>query len=340
VLEARARVRDKVHAPDLAPLVELFDRESYHINSSVGENLVFGTALDPAFQPLRLAENDEVRKLLLDAGLLKDLEAAGVEIARLMVELFADEPADSELFAEYSFISPEDLEDFRALLRKIDDKGQDTLTGRESQMLLAMPFKIVVGRHRVTFPDEEMRQRLVAARLEFQRRFGERNVVEFVDPQRFNPTLTNQDNILFGRPVYEQARAEARVSELVREVALEVGLETALIRRGLDFDVGASGARLNYSQKQRTAIARALMKNADVLVFDEPTSGLDPATERAIVNGVLEWTRGKTVLWALGRAELAQPFDRVLVFDRGKLAEDGTYDELASGGTLLPNMLK
>jgi ABC-type multidrug transport system fused ATPase/permease subunit len=77
-----------------------------------------------------------------------------------------------------------------------------------------------------------------------------------------------------------------------------------------------------------------------VLVFDEPTSGLDPATERAIVNGVLEWTRGKTVLWALGRAELAQPFDRVLVFDRGKLAEDGTYDELASGGTLLPSMLK
>ena len=124
------------------------------------------------------------------------------------------------------------------------------------------------------------------------------------------------------------------------KVALEVGLETALIRRGLDFDVGASGARLNYLQKQRTAIARALMKNADVLVFDEPTSGLDPATERAIVNGVLEWTRGKTVLWGLGRAELAQPFDRVLVFDRGKLAEDGTYDALASGGTLLPNMLK
>ena len=340
VLEARARVRDKVHAPDLAPLVELFDRERYHINSSVGENLVFGTALDPAFQPLRLAENDEVRKLLLDTGLLKDLEAAGVEIARLMVELFADEPADSELFAEYSFISPEDLEDFRALVRKIDDKGQAVLTGRESQMLLAMPFKIVVGRHHVSFPDEVMRHRLVAARLEFQRRFADRNVVEFVDPQRFNPTLTNQDNILFGRPVFEQARAEARVSELVREVALEVGLETALIRRGLDFDVGASGARLNYLQKQRTAIARALMKNADVLVFDEPTSGLDPATERAIINGVLEWTRGKTVLWALGRAELAQPFARVLVFDRGKLAEDGTYDALASGGTLLPKMLK
>jgi ABC-type multidrug transport system fused ATPase/permease subunit len=339
VLEARARVREKVHTPDLAPLVELFDRERYHINSSVGENLVFGTAIDPRFQPLRLAENGEVRKLLLDTGLLKDVEAAGIEIARLMVELFADEPADSELFAEYSFISPEDVQDFRALLRKIDDKGQAALTERESRMLLALPFKIVVGRHRVAFPDAEMRERLVAARLEFQRRFGDRNVVEFADPQRFNPTLTIQDNILFGRPVYEQARAEARVSELVREVALEVGMEPALIRRGLDFDVGPSGARLNYSQKQRIAIARALMKNADVLVFDEPTSGLDPATERAIINGVLEWTRGKTVLWSLGRAELAQPFDRVLVFDRGKIAEDGSYAELATGGTLLPKML-
>jgi len=61
--------------------------------------------------PERLAANAEVRKLLDDTGLTADLEQAGIEVARLMLELFADEPPDSPLFAEYSFISPEDLDD-------------------------------------------------------------------------------------------------------------------------------------------------------------------------------------------------------------------------------------
>ncbi len=155
-------------------------------------------------------------------------------------------------------------------------------------MFLALALKVVVGRHRLGIPDAAMQERVVAARLEFQRRFAERNVVEFYDPQRFSPELSIQDNILFGRPVYEQARAQARLTELVREVALEVGMEDALIHKGLEFNVGASGARLSYSQKQRIAIARALMKDPDVLVMDEPTSGLDPVLERMLVTGVLE----------------------------------------------------
>jgi ABC-type multidrug transport system fused ATPase/permease subunit len=160
-------------------------------------------------------------------------------------------------------------------------------------------------------------------------------VVEFYDPQRFSPELSIQDNILFGRPVYEQARAQARLTELVREAALEVGMEAALIHKGLEFNVGVSGARLSYAQKQRIAIARALMKDPDVLVMDEPTSGLDPALERLIVTRVLELTRGRTVLWAIGHVELAQAFDRVLVLDRGRLVDDGTFTQVARDGGAL-----
>jgi ABC-type multidrug transport system fused ATPase/permease subunit len=339
VLEARARVRDKVQMPELKPLVELFDRDRYHSNISVADNIVFGTAIDRAFLPDRLAENAEVRKLLDDTGLLADLERSGIEVARLMVELFAAEPPDSPLFAEYSFISPEDLEELRGTLRKLDDKGPAALSMQQRQMLLALSFKIVVGRHRLGIPDAAMQQRLVTARLEFQRRFAERNVVEFTDPERYSPALSIQDNILFGRPVYEQARAQARVTELVREVAIEVGMESLLIRQGLEYEVGASGARLGYSQKQRLAIARALMKNADVLVFDEPTSGLDPMQERAIVAGIVQRMKGRTVIWSLGRPDLSQLFDRVLVIDHGRVVEDGAFRELASEGKPLAKLL-
>lgn len=334
VLEARKRVRQKVMMPEIAPLVELFDRNRYHSNISVGENIVFGTPLDAAFVPDNLIANAEVRKLIADVGLLDELEIAGIGVARLMVELFANEQPDSELFAEYSIISPEDLADFRTVLRKIDDKGRNALAPRERQMFLSLSLRVVVGRHRLGIPDPAMRERVVAARLEFQRRFAERKVVEFYDPQRFSPELSIQDNILFGRPVYEQARAQARVTELVREAALEVGMEAALIHKGLEFNVGASGARLSYSQKQRIAIARALMKNPDLLVMDEPTSGLDPVLERTIVTGVLEQMRGRTVLWALGHVELAKAFDRVLVLEHGRLVGDGPFTEVVQNGKL------
>jgi energy-coupling factor transporter ATP-binding protein EcfA2 len=338
-LEARARLRDRVRAPDLAPLVELFDRDRYFENASVAENLLFGTPLDPAFAPDRLATNPEVRKLLDDMKLAEDLEEAGIRVARLMIELFADEPADSPLFAEYSFISPEDLGDFRAALRRIEDKGQAALGAPARTLLLSLPLKIVAARHRLDLPDASMRGRLVAARQEFQRRFAERGVVDFVDPERFSPANSIRDNILFGRPVYEQARAQERLTELVREVALEVGLERALIRRGVEFDVGPSGARLSYPQKQRLAIARAMIKNPDILVFDEPTSGLDPALEREVIRRVLEWAGPRTVIWALGHPALASNFPRVLVFERGRLAEDGPYEALAASGKVLARLV-
>ena len=339
VLEARKRVAEKVLMPQYAPLVELFDANRYHSNISVGENIVFGTPRAPAFAQENLAANAEVRDLLRDVGLLDDLEQAGVGVARLMVELFANEQPDSELFSEYSIVSPEDLADFRALLRKMDDRGRAALSPGDRQMFLALALQVVVGRHRLGIPDAAMQERLVQARLEFQRRFAERNVVEFYDPQRFSPELSIQDNILFGRPVYEQARAQAQVTELVREAALEVGMEAALIHKGLEFNVGASGARLSYSQKQRIAIARALMKDADLLVMDEPTSGLDPVLERSIVSGVLERTKGRTVIWAVGHAELAKLFDRVLVLDHGRLVDDAPFAKLAADGPALKKLL-
>jgi ABC-type glutathione transport system ATPase component len=75
------------------------------------------------------------------------------------------------------------------------------------------------------------------------------------------------------------------------------------------------------------------MKNPDILVLDEPTSGLDPGTETRILGTVLEWARGRTVVWALGRADLARAFDRVLVLEEGRLVEQGTFAELERPGT-------
>jgi ABC-type multidrug transport system fused ATPase/permease subunit len=344
VLEARRRVQERVATPELAGLVELFDRKRYHSNISVAENLVFGTPRRPEFAFDSLARNPEIVTLLRDAGLLDDFHDIGVKVAQLMVELFKDVPPESDLFVQYSFINPDDLAEFQALLSKIADRGREGLDQRERELLLGLPFKIVESRHRLGIFDdttrESLKDRIVAAREELRRRYADReDVVVFFDPVRFSPALSIQDNILFGRPAYEQATAQARISALILEVALEIGLHDRLVRQGLGYEVGINGGRLSYAQKQRLAIGRGLMKNADVLVFNEPTSGLDPASEGRLVRAVLERARGRTVVWALGRADLAGGFDRVAVLDGGRMVETGRFADLQNPGSALARIL-
>ncbi|MBA3505025.1 MAG: ABC transporter ATP-binding protein [Betaproteobacteria bacterium] len=339
-LEARAQIKDRVQTEDLAPFVELFDPATYHSNISVAENLLFGTPRHPDFQPANLPQNPEVVQLLRDIGLLDDFYAAGAKVARLMVELFADVAPDSALFDQYSFISADELPEFRALVGKLADGKLAALPDDAKARLLALTFRLIVARHRLGVIDDEMQRKIVEARADFRRRYNDReDVVEFFDPDRFSSALSIQDNLLFGRVAFEQANAQARVSALVREVAREVGMKQELVRLGLEYQVGNGGSRLSYSQRQCLAIARGIMKNPDILVFNEPTSGLDPASELRVLRAVLAWAEGRTVVWALGRADLAQEFDCVFVLDEGKLIEQGPFKELEHAGNALTRLL-
>jgi len=339
-LEARARIRARVQGKDLTAFVELFDPAQYHSNMSVAENLLFGTPRSPAFQPANLPGNPDFVALLREVGLLDDLYAAGVKVAGLMVELFADVAPTSDLFSEYSFISADDLPEFRVLLTKIADGTLAATTDEERASLLALTFRLVAAQHRVGVIDDAMQRKIVEARAEFRRRYaGREDVVDFFEADRFSSTLSIQDNILFGRVALEHANAQGRVNALVREVAAEVGMNAELVRLGLEYEVGNGGSRLSYSQRQRLAIARGIIKNPDILVFNEPTSGLDPATETRVLNAVLEWAQGRTVVWALGRADLARAFDRVLIFDDGRLVEEGSFAELERTETHLSRLL-
>jgi len=339
-LAARGRIRDRVEREHLESFVELFDRDAYFANMSIAENILFGMPRRPDFQPATLAANPEIVALLRDVGLLDDLYAAGAKVAALMVELFADVSPDSELFEQYSFISPEDLPEFQALVSEIGRRSIAVISERDKARLLALTFRLVKARHRVGVIDESMPRRIVAAREEFSRRYkGRDDVCEFFHADRFSPALSIQDNILFGRVAFEQANAQARINAMVREIAAEEGMNDDLVRLGLEYDVGNGGSRLSYSERQRLAIARGLIKNPDILVFNEPTSGLDPATEVRVLRSVLQWAKGRTVLWTLSRPELAREFDRVLVFADGHLVEEGPFEKLERDGKALAQLV-
>jgi len=140
------------------------------------------------------------------------------------------------------------------------------------------------------------------------------------DPALFHRSLL--DNIRYGR-------LEATDAEVIKAAQSAHADEfiTAL-KDGYHTVAGERGIKLSGGQRQRIAIARALLKNAPILILDEATSALDSLTERAIQNGLGAEMQGKTAIVIAHRLATLAAMDRILVFDGGRIVEDGTQAAL------------
>ena len=202
-------------------------------------------------------------------------------------------------------------------------------------MLMILPFKLVVPRHRLGLIDDGIRERVVKARAALLERFGgEGGQIAPFDLQHVNTAVSIQDNILFGRLAYGRARSAAQIGYLLREVIEKLGLRQALIEVGLDYNVGIGGSRLSGAQRQKLAIARAVLKRPDILLLDEATASLDESAQQVIMENIFVEFRGRSVFWLVHREGLASSFDHILMLDDGKarlnqaVADIGSDDEL------------
>ena len=165
------------------------------------------------------------------------------------------------------------------------------------------------------------------------------DAIEFFDPERYNSAASLQDNMLFGRIVTGQAGAAARIGALLRKVLDELGLRPQVVKIGLDYQVGVGGARLAVADRQKIAMARAILRQPVVLIVDQAVAVLDSASQLRVTANVLEHRRERCVIWFLNRIDLAERFGQVLVMERGRLAERGSFVELKSGGGALQKLL-
>jgi putative ABC transport system ATP-binding protein len=337
LLEARKALAHRLVEDRIANLVETYDPERFNTNASVAENLLFGTPIGPTFEFEALADNKYVQQVLTKVGLIDDLIDAGKEVAETMVELFADLPEDHAFFEQFSFISAGDLPDFKAILGRIGNGGTAALGKEDRARLLSLPFKLVPARHRLDILDEAMQQRLLEARRVFRADLppGGRSRIEFFDVEGYNAAASVQDNILFGKIAYGEADAPLRIPQLLAEVIDTLGLRQTIIEVGLDYNVGTGGSRLSAAERQKTAIARAVLKRPDLLILNEATSALDGQAQAKVTKGLMDEFAGRGIIWVLHRASLARSFDRVLVMSNGKLQEQGTPAELAPKDSLL-----
>ncbi|MGE3743092.1 MAG: ABC transporter transmembrane domain-containing protein [Geminicoccaceae bacterium] len=326
LLEARGAMQAQLGAgTDLARLVEPFDPNRYNSNATLAENLLFGSPIGPTFDLDRLAEQPYVAATLEKTGLLTDLYEAGYRLAQTMVELFADLPPEHEYFSQFSFIAPEDLPTYRALLGRANPGRLQDLSAEDRRLLLAPTFKLVLARHRLGLITPELMQKVLEARQFFREHLpGEYEAsIAFFDPQSYNQAITIQENVIFGKIAYGQAQASQRIAELLTDLLDRLELRTGVMAVGLDSPVGIAGGRLSMGQRQKLGLARALVKRPDLLVLYDPLGPLDQREQIELRDGLLEATRGTTVIWALQHDEWASRFDQIIELDEGRLVRVG-----------------
>jgi ATP-binding cassette subfamily B protein len=142
----------------------------------------------------------------------------------------------------------------------------------------------------------------------------------------FNDTVGN--NIKFGTP----GATRAQVEEAAKKASCHDFIQA--LPEGYDTMVGEGGATISGGEKQRIAIARAMLKDAPIIILDEATANVDPENEKHLMDAIHELTRDKTIIMIAHRLKTVRHADQILVVDGGKIVQRGTHAQLMAEGGL------
>ena len=161
---------------------------------------------------------------------------------------------------------------------------------------------------------------------------------------RDNIAYVPQDNFLFSDTIKNNINFAKKVLNIeeVIECAKLADVHSNIIEftDGYDTMMGERGVTVSGGQKQRISIARALMKNAPILILDDSVSAVDTKTEEIILENLKKTRQGKTTILIAHRVSTVQNMDKILILDQGKVVGFGTYDELIANNEMFKKMVE
>lgn len=332
LLDARQKFRSRLDELGFSAFVEPFDPERYNDQSSIGENLLFGTAIDDEYRLENLPENKLVLEVLKDEKMEDTLFDMGKDVATTTIELFGDLDIEDPFFDQLTYMSADQLPEYKEILTRIGAKPLSEISRNDHTMIMRLPFAYTEEQNRLGLLSEDIKKKILDARSNLREKLEALPVmpVGFYEPDTYNSAASIQDNVLLGRVSSTVPEGTERVTEAIRDLLEEMELTDDIFNIGLTFNIGSGGKRLSEIQRQKLHLARTLLKKPDIFIANQGMNTLGTRQQEDIIHTVLNWANenGAGIIWVPMNPAFAELFDRVLVFDNGELVADGKPDDI------------
>ena len=333
LLDLRQSFRAELETLGLSNLVVPFQAGAYNPEARIVDNLLFGVLSADRDAASISAGRDYFRSKLLETGLYAQLYYMGLSIAETTLDLFQDIPRDHPFFERLSYMKPEDMPRFRALLLRLKGLDFKSVSYEDRFAIIELSFHYVEPQHRLGLLDDTLRQRIIDVREQI---FNEapphlHAAFERYDAARYLTSANLLDNIVFGKINQRLNEAARRTHDIItRLMQAKPGLYRRIIAVGLEYNLGAAGRRLTTIKRQKLNFARALIRRSEYYIFNRPLAGLDETLQDQIVTRSLAYLRADggtpAVVWVLSNKVFTKHFQRRVVFSERTVIEDASTE--------------
>lgn len=335
ILSAREKFRSRLDELGFSDFVEPFDPENYNNQASIGENLLFGTAIDESFKLEKLPNNSIVMETLKEAELEDDLFELGKNVAETTLELFGDLNIDDPFFDQLTYMTADELPEYKETLNRIGNKTDlEQIQSKDRLMIMRLPLAYIEEQNRLGLLTDTLKEKILTARKKLRSKLMElpTSPVSFYERDSYNSSATIQDNVLLGRVSSTVPEGLERVTSAIRDLLEEMHLTDDIFNIGLSFNIGSGGKRLSEVQRQKLHLARILLKKPDIVIINQGLNTLGTREQNEIISMVLDWAdkNDSGVIWMPMNPVFAEHFERTLLFQDGELVADGKTSDIQS----------
>lgn len=347
IVTLRHQFHDELQRNGLKNLVVPFAAGSYNSEAKVVDNILFGVFTNVRDEAGMAEGTAYFNRMIVETGLGEMLYGMGLSIAETTLELFQDLPRDHPFFERLSYMEPDDIPKFQALVQRLRGKTFDQASPEDRIAIIRLSFLYIEPHHRFGVLDETLMQKIVEVREIFHQGIPAhlQSLFERYDPDRYLASGSLIDNIIFGKVNLRFNDAEKQVRAIItRLVSQQPGLAARIFDAGLDYNLGGSGRRLTLAQRQKLNLARALLRRSDYYIFNRPLSGLDPGQQEQILIHAMEFLRREAddpaIVWVLSSRNFAKHFDRLVLFrDRTILEDEETAETTTAPDAISKNVV-